>query len=623
MTAALTPIPAGIDQPGWPGGRPDPSAIVLEPAYDALLTKFGRTTLERSYLMPGETYQSAFARVAAAGADDPAHAQRLYGYMGRHWFMPATPVLSNLGTDRGLPISCFLNEVPDSMTGIQDTLNENWWLAAKGGGIGTYWSNLRSTGERVGNNGKTSGPIPFIVVMDAQSLAVSQGSLRRGSAAIYMHVSHPDIEEFIEIRRATGGDPNRKAKNLHHGVVIPDAFMHAVEAGADWELVSPKTKQAVLDGDGRPRTVKARDLWIRLLTARMETGEPYILFEDTVARAQPLHHKLANLQVRSSNLCVEICLPTGPDHFGKTRTAVCCLSSLNLEHWDQWNQDPMFIPDVMRFLDNVLQTFIDEAPADMANAVYAASRERSVGMGVMGFHSFLQSKGVPYEGVMANVWNRRMFKHIKEQADLASQQLADERGACPDAADFGVRERFSHKIAIAPTASISIIAGTTSPGVETIAANAFLQKTLSGSFIVRNRHLEAILESVGRNTYEVWHDIVQRKGSVQHLDFLTDEQKIVFRTSFEIDHRWSVDHAAARASYVCQSQSINLFLPGDVHKVDLHEIHFAAWKKGVKSLYYCRSIAVSRAEGSAAAEDKAAASTPVLRADYEECLSCQ
>ena len=591
--------------------------VRLERARDDLLTAFGKATLADRYLLPGESYQDLFARVAAHFADDTAHAQRLYAYMSKLWFMPATPVLSNGGTTRGLPISCFLNEAGDSLEGIVDLWNENVWLAARGGGIGSYWGNLRSIGEKVGLNGKTSGVLPFIRVMDSLTLAISQGSLRRGSAAVYLPVSHPEIEEFVELRRPTGGDPNRKALNLHHAVVIPDAFMRAVEADADWPLVSPRDGSVI-------RTIGARALWIRILTARIETGEPYILFGDHVNRAIPEHHKLAGLTVKMSNLCSEITLPTGLDQHGAERTAVCCLSSLNLETFEEWEKDAGFIADVMRFLDNVLSDFIDQAPESMTRARYAALRERSVGLGVMGFHSFLQKRRIPLEGVLAKVWNRRIFQHIRAEADAASRALAEERGPCPDAAEFGIQERFSNKLAIAPTASISIICGGASPGIEPMAANAYTHKTLAGSFHVRNRQLAALLAEKGRNSAEVWSSITVNEGSVRHLDFLTDEEKDVFKTAFELDQRWLIELAADRARHICQSQALNLFLPADVHKRDLHQIHRMAWNRGVKSLYYCRSKSIQRAEAADLMEpsvgtDQRAASTT----DYEECLACQ
>jgi ribonucleoside-diphosphate reductase alpha chain len=612
--------------------------VHIDRSRDVLLTDFGRATLSDRYLMPGEDFQDLFARVASYYGDDAGHAQRIYDYMSRLWFMPATPVLSNGGTQRGLPISCFLNEASDSLEGIVGLWNENVWLASKGGGIGSYWGNLRSIGEKVGAVGKTSGVIPFIRVMDSLTLAISQGSLRRGSAAVYLPVSHPEIEEFVEIRRPTGGDPNRKALNLHHGILVSDAFMRAVEADELWALLSPKDETPV-------RSISARALWVRILTARIETGEPYLIFSDHVNRARPEHHKLAGLEVKTSNLCSEITLPTGRDQHGMDRTAVCCLCSLNLENWFEWQDHPTFIEDIMRFLDNVLQDFIDRAPLGMEKAKYSAMRERSVGLGVMGFHSFLQSQNVPWESVIAKVWNKRMFKHIREQADLASRVLAEERGPCPDAAEYGIMERFSHKMSIAPTASISIIAGNSSPGIEPIAANVFLQKTLSGSFSVRNRHLQKLLEAKGMDTDEIWSSITTTKGSVQHLDFLTEQEKAVYKTAFELDQRWIIEHAADRAPFICQSQSVNVFLPANVHKRDLHQIHFMAWKRGVKSLYYCRSLSIQRADN---VSEKAvapaaftgvmgvpandgAAQLPLVAAgavagnatDYEECLACQ
>ena len=608
--------------------------VRVDRSRDALLTEFGRATLDDRYLLPGEGYQDLFARVASFYGDDQPHAQRLYDYISRMWLMPATPVLSNGGTVRGLPISCFLNEATDSLDGIVGLWNENVWLASKGGGIGSYWGNLRSIGEKVGQNGKTSGVIPFIRVMDSLTLAISQGSLRRGSAAVYLPVCHPEIEEFVEIRRPTGGDPNRKAPNLHHGILVSDDFMRAVEGDLPWALRSPKDNVIV-------RQIQARALWIRILTARVETGEPYLVFSDHVNNARPQHQKLAGLEVRTSNLCSEITLPTGMDHHGMQRTAVCCLSSLNLETWFDWKDHPLFIEDTMRFLDNVLQDFIDRAPEGMAKAKYSAMRERSVGLGVMGFHSFLQALNVPFEGVIAKVWNKRIFAHIRAQADAASRLLAEERGACPDAEEYGIMERFSNKMAIAPTASISIIAGNASPGIEPIAANVFLQKTLSGSFSVRNRHLQKLLEARGQDNDEVWSSITTSKGSVQHLDFLTEQEKAVYKTAFELDQRWIIEHAADRTPFICQSQSVNVFLPANVHKRDLHEIHMLAWKRGVKSLYYCRSLSIQRAD-TVSDMPKGVASSPdmqmandmaplplvaraarVATTNYEECLACQ
>ncbi|WP_137752070.1 ribonucleoside-diphosphate reductase subunit alpha [Sphingopyxis sp. L1A2A] len=592
--------------------------IVTDKSRDALLTDFGKETLEDRYLLPGESYQDLFARVASAYADDQEHAQRLYDYISRLWFMPATPVLSNGGTGRGLPISCYLNSVPDSLEGIVETWNENVWLASRGGGIGTYWGSVRGIGEPVGLNGKTSGIIPFVRVMDSLTLAISQGSLRRGSAACYLDISHPEIEEFLEIRKPSG-DFNRKALNLHHGVLITDEFMEAVRDGGEFNLRSPKDQSV-------RGSVDARSLFQKLVETRLATGEPYIIFIDQVNRMMPKHHRDLGLKVTTSNLCSEITLPTGRDHLGNDRTAVCCLSSLNLETWDEWNGDKMFIEDVMRMLDNVLQDYIDRAPPEMARAKYSASRERSVGLGVMGFHSFLQARGLPFEGAMAKSSNLRVFKHIRAQVDQASMLLAKERGPCPDAADQGVMERFSCKMAIAPTASISIICGGTSACIEPIPANIYTHKTLSGSFSIRNPHLEALLVDKAKNSDNIWNSILEKGGSVQHLDFLTTDEKDCFKTSFEIDQRWLLELAADRTPYIDQAASLNLFIPADVEKWDLLMLHYRAWELGIKSLYYLRSKSVQRAGFAGGVEADNTAEAPVYElqtTDYDECLACQ
>ncbi|UZK68605.1 ribonucleoside-diphosphate reductase subunit alpha [Sphingomonas sp. S1-29] len=596
-------------------------AVEVDHSRDALLTDFGKETLKDRYLLPGESYQDLFVRVASAYADDAAHAQRLYDYISKLWFMPATPVLSNGGTGRGLPISCYLNSVPDSLEGIVQTWNENVWLASRGGGIGTYWGNVRGIGEPVGLNGKTSGIIPFVRVMDSLTLAISQGSLRRGSAACYLDVSHPEIEEFLEIRKPSG-DFNRKALNLHHGVLIPDAFMEAVRAGDEWQLKSPK------DGSVRA-TVDARSLFQKLVETRLATGEPYIVFSDHVNSTMPKHHRDLGLKVSTSNLCSEITLPTGRDHLGNDRTAVCCLSSLNIETWDEWNGDKRFIEDVMRFLDNVLQDYIDRAEPGMERAAYSAMRERSVGLGVMGFHSFLQARCLPFEGAMAKSWNLRIFRHVSAQVNEASMQLAIERGPCPDAADMGVMERFSCKMAIAPTASISIICGGTSACIEPIPGNIYTHKTLSGSFVVRNPHLEKLLSTKSKNSDAIWNSILEKGGSVQHLDFLNQDEKDAFKTSFEIDQRWLLELAGDRTPYIDQAQSLNLFIPADVEKWDLLMLHFRAWELGIKSLYYLRSKSMQRAgfAGSGGVEADNTIDKPTFdlgeSTDYDECLACQ
>jgi len=595
-------------------------AVTTDASRDALLTEFGKDTLRDRYLLPGENYQDLFARVAAAYSDDADHAQRVYDYISKLWFMPATPVLSNGGTGRGLPISCYLNSVSDSLEGIVGTWNENVWLASKGGGIGTYWGSVRGIGEPVGLNGKTSGIIPFVRVMDSLTLAISQGSLRRGSAACYLDISHPEIEEFLEIRKPSG-DFNRKALNLHHGVLVTDEFMQAVRAGDEFMLRSPR------DGTERGK-VDARSLFQKLVETRLATGEPYIIFIDAVNKAMPKHHRDLGLKVTTSNLCSEITLPTGKDHNGVDRTAVCCLSSLSLETWDQWSTDKQFIEDVMRFLDNVLSDYIERAPDEMARAKYSAERERSVGLGVMGFHSFLQARGLPFEGAMAKSWNLKIFKHIRAQVDEASMMLANERGPCPDAADMGVMERFSCKMAIAPTASISIIAGGTSACIEPIPANIYTHKTLSGSFSIKNPYLEKLFNEKNVIAQDkVWNSILEQGGSVQHLDFLTQEEKDVFKTSFEIDQRWLLELAADRTPYIDQAQSLNLFIPADVDKWDLMMLHFRAWELGIKSLYYLRSKSVQRAGFAGGVE---ADNTPELKeiklassTDYDECLACQ
>lgn len=601
--------------------------ITADASRDNNLTDFGKATLSDRYLLPGETFQDLFVRVSEAYADNDAHAQRMYDYMSQLWFMPATPVLSNGGTTRGLPISCYLNSVDDSLDGIVATWNENVWLASRGGGIGTYWGNVRSLGEPVGLNGTTSGIVPFINVMDSLTLAISQGSLRRGSAAAYIPVDHPEIEEFLEIRKPSG-DFNRKALNLHHGVLITDAFMEAVKADTDFQLVSPKTGETI-------RWIAARPLFQKLVETRIATGEPYLVFIDHVNKSMPKHHRDLGLKVSTSNLCSEITLPTGIDHLGNDRTAVCCLSSLNLEKWDEWNTDKQFIEDVMRFLDNVLQDYIDRAPDEMSKARYSAERERSVGLGAMGFHSFLQSKKIPFESAMAKSWNFRFFKHIKENVDAASRKLAAERGPCPDAKTAGVQERFSCKTAIAPTASISIIAGGTSACIEPIPANIYTHKTLSGSFVVHNKYLEYLLDDVEDRIKpnnpikwreKIWDSILENGGSVQHLDCISEHEKSVFKTSFEIDQRWVLELAADRAPLIDQAQSINLFIPADVAKWDLLMLHYDAWRRGIKSLYYLRSKSIQRAGFAGGVEkdnqmERDHIMVPEVT-NYEECLSC-
>ncbi len=552
--------------------------------------------------MPNENPQTMFARVAHQFSNDGLHAQRLYDYMSELWFMPATPILSNGGTNRGLPISCFLQDVQDDIGDIIASWSETSWLSCRGGGIGVYYGNVRSIGERVGIVGKTSGIIPFLKVNESLAGAISQGSLRRGSAAVYLPIWHPDIEEFLEIRTASGGDPSRKVNptNLHHGVCIDDKFMEACKEDELYSLLSPKT-------GGEVRKVKARDLWFKLLQIRLQTGEPYIVFIDRVKEATPDWHKNMGLYPQQSNLCSEITLPTSKD-----RTAVCCLSSVNLEYFDSWRENTDFIPDIMAFLDNVLDDFIKKAPDTMNKAKYSASRERSVGLGAMGFHSYLQGKGIPFDSVMAKVHNTKLFTHLKLETDKASEALADERGACPDAAEHGYDQRFSYKMAIAPNASISIIAGETSPGIEPYPANVYLHKTLSGTFTCRNKHLDKLIKEKFPNIVEeIWKKVIDCEGSIQTLECFTDQEKEVFKTAFEIDQRAIVQLAAHRTPMIDQAQSLNVFLPANIDKKSLHKLHFGAWELGVKTMYYLRSKSVGRAE-----------KVSLSIGNMDECLSC-
>ena len=593
--------------------------IQPDPSKDKNLTDFGKATLIDRYLLPGEDFQDMFIRVAKAYSDNVEHAKRIYNYISNLWFMPATPVLSNGGAKRGLPISCFLNTVHDSLEGILSTWGENVWLASNGGGIGTYWGEVRSIGETVKKSGQTSGIIPFVRVMDSLTLAISQGSLRRGSAACYLDVHHPEIEEFLEIRKPSG-DFNRKSLNLHHGINITDEFMDCVKHNKQFPLKSPKTDEVL-------KTINARELWQKILETRMATGEPYLVFVDTVNKTLAKHQRDNGLKVKTSNLCSEIMLHTGLDQHGKERTAVCCLSSVNLEKWEEWSENKQFIEDIMRFLDNVLDDFIKTAPDSMKHAVYSAKMERSVGLGAMGFHSFLQKKGIPFESALAKSWNIKFFKHLKKEADQASLLLAIEKGPCPDAKEKNVKARFSHKLAIAPTASISIICGGTSACIEPIPANIYTHKTLSGSFTVKNKYLEKVLQKKSINNDATWQSIIENDGSVSHIDQFNDEEKALFRTAFEIDQRWIVEMAADRTPYICQGQSINLYLSADVDKWDLMMLHWKSWELGIKSLYYCRSKSIQRASyaGVEADNTKQWPSKEINKdkTDYDECLSCQ
>jgi len=585
--------------------------IQIDYSKDDLLTDFSKLTLQDRYLVGDEqSPQEAFARAAEAFADDEAHAQRIYDYASKLWFMFATPVLSNGGTKRGLPISCFLNYIEDSREGITGHYTENAYLSSMGGGIGGGWSDVRAQGTKTSKGSESTGVVPFMKVVDAEMLAFSQGVTRRGSYASYLHMSHPEIEEFLDIRKPTGGDINRKCTNLHHGVVIPDEFMEIIHKATklegfddSWELKDPHSGEV-------KKVISARTLWVKLLQNRMETGEPYLMFEDAVQSDLPDFQKRKGLKVNHSNLCSEITLATNEE-----RTAVCCLSSVNLEYFDEWKNTPAFIPDLVRFLDNVLTHFIANAPYGLERAKYSASRERSIGLGAMGFHAHLQKNNIPFESMMATSTNMVIFKHIKSQAEAETHKLAVERGACPDDDTASVRN--AHLLAIAPNASSSIICGNTSPSIEPYRANAFTQKTKSGSYLMKNKFLESVLDKYGTNDDSTWSSIIANKGSCQHLDFLSADEREVFKTAVEINQAWVVEHASMRQEFICQSQSVNLFFPPDVNKGDLHNVHMLAWAKNMKTLYYLRSEAIGRADNVASQAKRE------IIFEQSDCLSCE
>jgi ribonucleoside-diphosphate reductase alpha chain len=557
---------------------------------DDLLTDFGKTTLKDRYLLPEEdSPQEAFMRAAKAYSDNDEMAQRIYNYASKLWFMFSTPILSNGGTTRGMPISCFLNYVGDSREGITGHYTENAWLTSIGGGIGGYWGDIRSDGTSTSGGSQSSGSVPFLHVVDSEIMAFSQGKTRRGSYAAYMNVSHPEILEFLDIRKPSGGDIHRKCLNLHHGINISNDFMELIEKciaeptyDDTWNLIDPHTKKTV-------RKVSARDLWLKILENRVATGEPYLCFIDHINDALPETQKALGLKVHHSNLCTEITLPTAED-----RTAVCCLSSVNLETYDEWKNDKLFIGDLVRFLDNVLTSFIETAPEHVFRAKFSATQERSIGLGAMGFHAYLQKCGIPFESALAKAKNLNIFKYIKSEAVAESKRLAVKRGEAPDMEGTGMRN--AHLLAIAPNASSSIICGTTSPSIEPYRANAYVQKTMSGSFLVKNKHLEKLLETKGINNDKTWTSILANRGSVLHIKDLSDYEKDVFKTSIEINQQWIIEHAADRQEFICQGQSLNVFVPADVNIKELHDIHMLAWKKKLKTLYYCRSEAIKRAE---------------------------
>lgn len=589
-------------------------ALKLDFSRDALFDELGILRLRESYMREGEkSPQERFAAVATAFGSNEAHAQRIYDYASKHWLSFSTPVLSFGRTKRGLPVSCFLSYMDDSAEGLLQTLSEVNRLSMLGGGVGIHIG-IRSADE------KSVGVMPHLKVYDAACLAYRQGTTRRGSYAAFLDINHPDIIQFIEMRKPTG-DPNMRTLNLHHGVNVSDAFMQKIQASmldsnADdsWPLVDPHTGKVV-------EVASARDIWQRLLELRMQTGEPYLVFTDTANRALAPWLKQQGLKINGSNLCTEIFLPTNVE-----RTAVCCLSSVNIEYFDQWKDEPLFIDDTMEFLDNVLQYFIDHAPESIARAKYSAYRERSVGLGALGLHAYFQKKGIAFDSAVAKAVNKQIFAHIRRGCEAADKRLCALRGPCPDAEAFGVQRRFSHWMAVAPNASSSLIVGNTSPSIEPRRANVYRQDTISGAHVVKNRYLAIELDKLGMNTDEVWADIIAHDGSVQHLAGLPERVKSVFKTAQELDQRWLIELAADRQAYIDQGQSLNLFFPADVSIAYLHACHFLAWKKGLKSLYYCRSDKLRKADRIGVALQRRRLEEDISMReiiDESACLACE
>ena len=585
-----------------------------------MLETYQEKMIEMNYLYGDETTSDdMFKRVSNYYGNDTNQSKRLLSYMQKLWFMPATPVLANGGTDRGLPISCFLNYVPDSRKGLSDHYSENIWLSSMGGGIGGYWGDIRSTGIATSRGSESTGLIPFVKVVDSQIQAFQQGKNRRGAYASWLRIDHPEVEEFLDIRKPTGGDINRKALNIHHGLVISEKFMELVqgkekarkentEFDDSFDLVDPHTMKVV-------KTVKATDLWINILENRISTGEPYIMFDKAVNDALPPSLKEKGLSVKHSNICSEITLPVNDD-----RTAVCCLASLNIETYDEWKNNDIIVHDIIDFLNNVLDDFIQKAPPELSRAVYSATRERSIGLGAMGFHSYLQKNNVPFESLSAKLINKEVFQHIYIKATEASIKLAERDGVYPDAITEGPNKdirRNAHIMAIAPNASISIISDNTSPGIEPVRANSFRQKTKAGSNNYRNKYLVEVLKKYGKNDLTTWESIGGNKGSVSHLEYLSKDESDIFKTAIEINQKWLIELAADRQQYICQAQSLNLFFTSDVHKAYLHNIHMMAWHKGLKTLYYVRSEAPFRADDLTKKIER----SPEI--DYEDaCVAC-
>jgi ribonucleoside-diphosphate reductase alpha chain len=590
--------------------------VKVDYSRDQLFDSLGIKRLKESYMMQHEVSpQERFAYVSAQFASNPEHANRLYGYSSKHWLSYATPILSFGRTKRGLPISCFLNYMDDSSAGLVDTLSETNWLSMLGGGVGIGLG-IRSSDE------KSTGIMPHLKIYDASCLAYRQGTTRRGSYAAYLDISHPDVIQFLEMRKPTG-DQNVRCLNLHHGINITDEFMQIIEKAMidkdyddSWDLIDPASKEV-------RETVSAKDLWMKIIELRMMTGEPYIHFIDASNRALPQFLKDRGLKIHQSNLCSEILLPTD-----KKRTAVCCLSSVNLEYYDEWKDDPMFLRDIAEMLDNVLQYFIDNAPSEIKRAKYSAMRERSIGIGALGFHAYLQKSGIPFESALAKSANMRIFSSIRSQLDKANLALGAERGEAPDAEGTG--RRFSHMQAIAPNASSSIIMGNTSPSIEPYRANAYRQDTLSGAHFTKNKFLDKYIREAcdgdDKLSYDdIWSSIIANDGSVQHLEWMDDYTKDIFKTSMEIDQRWLVEHASDRQQFIDQGQSLNLFFRPDANVKYLHAVHFMAWKLGLKTLYYCRSEKIGKADKVSKRIERQIIKEIDLKSiiDGADCLACE
>ena len=590
--------------------------VIIDRSRDQLFDKLGLQRLKESYMREEEdSPQQRFAFVSKKFSSNPEHAQRLYDYSSKHWLSYSTPILSYGRSKRGLPISCFLNFIEDTAEGLVENLSETNWLSMLGGGVGIGFG-IRAADD------KSTGVLPHLKTYDASSLAYRQGRTRRGSYAAYLDISHPDITQFLEMRKPTG-DQNWRCLNLHHGININDRFMELIErcmqdpdADDRWNLTDPHT------GEVRD-TVSAKELWQRILEMRMETGEPYLHFIDTSNRALPEFQKELGLKIHQSNLCSEIILPTNKD-----RTAVCCLSSVNLEYYDAWSRDNMFLKDVAEMLDNVLQFFIDNAPEQVARAVFSAKQERSIGIGALGFHAYLQKKNIPWESAVAKGANMRLFRLIRGKLDEANLELGSERGEAPDAKGTG--RRFSHVMAIAPNASSSIIMGNTSPSIEPYRANAYRQDTLSGAYLNKNKHLDVVLKSKVEEDSsldydEIWSSIIANDGSVQHLDFLSDNEKDVYKTAMEIDQRWLIELGADRQGFIDQSQSLNLFFRPNTNIKYLHAAHYLAWKKGLKTLYYCRSEKLGKADKVSRRIERQAIKEIDFQSmiDGDNCVACE